>query len=194
MEENVALRKALREDMAAQRGNLTASQVEELSAKITAKLSDLEPIRKARTIMGFASFRNEVDLIPFLEEQKRQGKTILLPRVKDKNTMEAVEFTSWEDINQGSFGIREPDGEPFDVESIDVVLVPGLVFDYRGYRLGYGRGYYDNFLVNLKKGAFICGICYEFQVVENVTPHAADIPVHWIVTEKSELCIDWDYF
>lgn len=192
MDEN--LRTTLRKKMLDERNKLTPIQVMDLSSKIAAKLNELEPIRNADAIMVFASIKNEVNLSMFMENKKSEGKTILLPRVKDENNMEAVEFTSWEHIAEGPYGIKEPVGEAYDAGKIDVVLVPGLVFDYKGYRLGYGKGYYDRFLTQLKKGAFICGVGYEFQVVKDIMPHEADIPVHWIVTDKSELCIDWDYF
>ena len=104
------------------------------------------------------------------------------------------EWTGWEDIQAGPFGIREPLGKAFDPRLIEAVLVPGLVFDYKGYRIGYGKGYYDRFLPHLSDSAFICGVCYEFQVVENIFPHQHDIPMHWIVTDHSELVISWDYF
>ena len=76
-----------------------------------------------------------------------------------------------------------------EVSQIDVVLVPGLVFDSSGHRLGYGKGYYDRFLSLLYPHTFICGVCYDFQVADNVFPHPGDIPMHCIVTEKSEIVI-----
>jgi 5-formyltetrahydrofolate cyclo-ligase len=122
------------------------------------------------------------------------ARTVLLPRTKKTGDMEAVKFTGWEHILRSPYGILEPEGEAYPVDEIDVVIVPGLVFDFKGYRLGYGKGYYDRFLKQLRPEAFICGVAYEFQVVEKVFPHEKDLPVHWIVTEKSELVIDWDYF
>jgi len=192
--EIIKKRNALRKKMTAERGKLTAIQIEELSRKIISKLMELEPIRKARTIMSFSSINNEVNLLHLLDKEIKGGRTIVLPRVEKEGAMEAVEIKTWKQTKMGSFGIREPLGEPYEVQDIDVVLVPGLVFDGNGYRLGYGKGYYDRFLTRLRKNAFICGVCYEFQVVENIFPHDNDIPVHWIVTDKSELGIDWNYF
>ncbi len=185
---------ALRRKIMAERDKLSPDKVKELSSKIACKLEKLEPIRAAKVIMGFASIRNEVDLSPFFEKAKKVNKILLLPRVEEGGIIEAVEFTGWENMVKGPFGIKEPLGKVYAPENIDVVLVPGLVFDGNGYRLGYGRGYYDRFLKRLRKRTFICGVCYEFQVVENVFPHENDIPVHWIATEKSELAIDWHYF
>ncbi|HWQ74741.1 MAG TPA: 5-formyltetrahydrofolate cyclo-ligase [Syntrophomonas sp.] len=184
---------ALRSEMKAQRNLLAPEQMAQASVAIAKRINDLLPVQKARTIMGYASIQNEVALESFYEQQRRQGRTILLPRVQG-DLIEAVEWKGWKETKVSSFGICEPVGSSFPPEEIDVVLVPGLAFDGRGFRLGYGRGYYDRFLPELRPGAFKCGICYEFQVVESVFPHAEDVSMHWIVTDHSELVIDWDFF
>jgi len=184
---------ALRSEMKQKRQMLDLEQRRRASQMIANRLNELVPIQKARTIMGYAAIQNEADMIPFLEAQHQLGKTILLPRVQ-ADQLVAVEWQSWQETAVSSFGIREPLGEVYPLADIDVVLVPGLAFDGRGYRLGFGRGFYDRFLPKRCPDAFKCGICYEFQVVDSVLPHAADIPIHWIVTEQSELVINWDFF
>jgi 5-formyltetrahydrofolate cyclo-ligase len=183
----------LRSEMKTKRAQLEAEQIQHDSIAIARRLNDLLPVQKASTIMGYAPIQNEVNLETFYEEQLALGKTILLPRVEE-NQIKPVEWKGWQETTVSSFGIREPLGESILITRIDVVLVPGLAFDGNGFRLGYGRGFYDRFLPGLRSNAFKCGICYEFQVVESVFPHANDIPMHWIVTDKSELVIDWDFF
>jgi len=187
-------RQLLRAEMGQRRSRLDGAQVEAFSRAITAKLMALEPLIQARTIMGFASIGNEVDLRPWLSAQMERGKTILLPRVEGEGILAAVEFKGWASTLPGPFGIPEPAGAKTPPEEIEAVIVPGLVFDPRGYRLGYGKGYYDRFLKLLRPTTFICGVCYEFQVADDIFPHTGDVPVHWIVTEKSELLINWDFF
>ena len=107
--------------------------------------------------------------------------------------MQAVEYKSektWDVVLLVSRSLKRA----FAVDKIDVVIVPALVFDANGYRLGYGKGYYDRFLPDLNKQCFKCGVCYEFQVVNNIYPHPGDVPVHWIVTDHSEIAVDWDFF
>ncbi len=187
-------RQDLRKKMSEHRASLSAKQVDNYSSLIAAKLSQLEPIINARRIMGFSTIRNEVDLRFFMEAQKDQGKRLLLPRVEKSGELAAVEFEGWQSTRPGAFGILEATGPVCSLDEIDVVLVPGLVFDAQGFRLGYGKGYYDRFLQLLQKKTFICGVCFEFQVVDDIMPHSGDVPMHWIVTDKSELVIDWDYF
>jgi 5-formyltetrahydrofolate cyclo-ligase len=175
---------ALRSEMKAQRGLLDMKQIEQASLAIARRLNDLLPVQKAKTIMGYAAMKKEVNLDAFYEQQLQLGKTIFLPRVEG-DQIKPVKWNGWKDIKVSSFGVREPLGEEFPAAEIDVVLVPGLAFDPGGFRVGYGRGYYDRFLPGLRSDAFKCGICYEFQVVDSTFPHDRDVPVHWIVTEKS---------
>lgn len=188
-EVNQDRRALLRQQMLTRRSELTLEQVASMSSLIVSRLNQLESLCNARCIMGFASIKNEIDLTFWMEKEVAQGKNLLLPRVEKSGQLVAVEFKGWEHTAVSSFGIREPLGEPFDPQLIDVVLVPGLVFDAQGYRLGYGKGYYDRFLPRLRKDAFCCGLCYDFQVVDDVLPHPADVPVDWILTERSELAI-----
>jgi len=190
------LRRNLRQEKQAIRRRMTSEDVRELSEKISGRVMELEPVRTANTIMGFLSIDNEVDLMPLLDELKKMGKTVLLPRVIDtkERIMEAVEYKSLEEMHEGAYGILEPEGTAYSQEDIDAVLVPGLVFDANGYRLGYGAGYYDRFLPSLRNNTFICGICYEFQVCDDIHSCEGDIPVHWIVTDRSELLINSDFF
>jgi len=191
--DNKTFKQNIRSEMKKRRLGLDREQLAQASQLIASSLNELVPIQKAQTIMGYAAIQNEVDLRPFLEEQRRLGKKILLPRVEG-NQLVAVEWQGQQVTNISSFGISEPLGAAYPPEKIDVVLIPGLVFDGKGYRLGYGRGFYDRFLPILRSNAFKCGIAYEFQVVDNVFPHTGDVPLHWIVTEKSELLIDGDFF
>ena len=189
----IVLRDNLRRQMMSRRNKLFHLEVDTLSGQVCRRLEELQPLKQAKVIMGFSSIRNEVNLRPWFQKLQNQGRTILLPRVEGEN-LQAVEFRPGEDMGRGSFGIQEPLGEPFAVDKIDVVIVPGLVFDANGYRLGYGKGYYDRFLPRLNQQCFKCGICYEFQVVDNVYHHPGDVPVHWIVTDQSEIAVNWNFF
>ncbi len=187
------MRKSLRQIMLTARGKLTLELVQEMSGSIIDKLGAFKQITEAEAVMCFLSIKNEVNLYPFIEQAREQGKRILVPRVESAGAIKAVEY-QLESIHKGPYGIIEPEGEPVDEKLIDAVLVPGLVFDFQGYRLGYGAGYYDRFLPLLRPDAFICGVCYDWQVVETVFPQTRDVAVDWIITDKSEVVINWDRF
>lgn len=193
-EKSDQVRQGMRNRMKALRAAMSPEQVNAYSAAICGRLLELAPLRQAERIMAFASIDNEVDLSSYISQQQERGKSLFLPRTGKDGNLEVVKFTGWQDTKAGVFGIREPVGAQVDPGLIEAVIVPGLVFDGHGYRLGYGKGYYDRFLRILTPQVFACGVCYEFQVVADVCPHGSDMPVHWIVTEKSELAINWDFF
>jgi len=193
LEQIYARRNALRAQMGEKRGLLSEEQVKESSWQISRRLKQLPVIQRAQTVMGYYRIGNEVDIVSFLKELHGE-KTVFLPRTTINGDIEPVKFENEDFTRKGRLGIIEPIGEPCDPGDLDVILVPGLVFDYKGYRLGYGKGFYDRFLGRIRKDAYICGIAYDFQIVETVLPLPSDIPVHWIVTEKSEVAVDWKYF
>jgi len=172
------------------RDGLSSEEGESRSRLLISRLEASDLLQQAQTIMGFLAIKNEVNLTPWLMEKARQSKTIILPRVEADGQISAVRFTDWDNTIKSRLGIIEPMGEPFPESDIDTVLVPGLVFDLKGYRLGYGKGYYDRFLPKLRKDAFKCGICYDFQIVESIYPHEKDVPVDCIITEKRTLLIN----
>jgi len=184
---------AIRQQVLHKRLQLMPAEVKLLSYAIGRKLMELKPLDDAQIVMGYMSIRNEVDLGPVFEELRKKGKTLVLPRVEGTE-IHAIPFSDTDSLTVSRYGILEPAGLPIEPGQIDAVLVPGLAFDYQGYRIGYGKGYYDRFLPRLRKDAFTCGVCYEFQVVVSAFPHKEDCPVKWIVTERSELMIDERYF
>ena len=123
-----------------------------------------------------------------INEALLAGKRVALP-VTDINRQEIFMRAVGrypEDLVPGVFGIPEPrEACPaIAPEEIDLVLVPGVAYDINGYRLGYGRGYYDRFLPRLRPGALTVGLAYAFQIVPTVYPEAHDRPVRLIVTEE----------
>lgn len=194
MTDKTSMKKQIRKEMKDKRLELSPERISEYSEQIYERLRELKPIREAEVIMGFASIKNEVELMPYMDKLRAEGKTILLPRVEEDGNMVAVEYLGIDKMKLSSMGILEPEGQAYAVEKIEAVLVPGLVFDANGYRMGYGAGFYDRFIPLMKENAFRCGVCYEFQVIDDTYPHEKDVPVHWIVTNKSEVGIDFDFF
>ena len=87
-----------------------------------------------------------------------------------------------QDLQAGAFGILEPTGKLFtDYEKIDVVVVPGMAFDKEGHRLGRGKGYYDRFLAKIRN-TYKIGLCFPWQLVDNVPTDEHDILMDEIMT------------
>lgn len=156
------------------------------SAAVIDHLCQEPHFRNAHTLLLYSALPDEVDTLPLLDEQTRQGKTILLPRVTGNTEMELHRYTGRHDLHPGAFGIMEPMGEPFtDYDSIDVAVIPGMAFDHDGHRLGRGRGYYDRFLSRFSPQTshlYKIGLCFPFQLVDEVPTDANDVLMDCVIS------------
>ncbi|MGE5372099.1 MAG: 5-formyltetrahydrofolate cyclo-ligase [Solirubrobacterales bacterium] len=179
-------RASLRKEKRALRDALTPETAAALNRRIEQRLIQLPEFRQAAVIMGFHAFGSEVNLMPVLEQAMEHGVRVVLPRVEG-NHLVAVPYTGPGDTRPGPYGIAEPGGEPIDPGVIELILVPGLVFDRSGYRLGYGKGYYDRFLPSVMRKVPRIGVAFDFQVVDDVFPTERDERLTLLVTEAQLL-------
>ena len=150
------------------------------SAKILAALETHPAFRTAHTVLLYHSLKDEVDTHEFIRKWSSK-KQILLPVVVG-NELEVRKYTTPEELVQGAFGIKEPMGELFtNYALIDLIVVPGVAFDTKGNRLGRGKGYYDRLLPHIPS-AYKAGICFPFQIVEEVPAESFDIRMDEIIT------------
>ena len=132
-------------------------------------------LRESRIVMAYWPLSDEVDILPLISWLVAEGKTVLLPKVLDDETMELRRYISPADLAEGAFHIQEPVGAAFtDYEMIDVALVPGMAFDAAGHRLGRGKGYYDRFL-SAHPRLYKIGVCFPFQRVPLVPSEPHDV-------------------
>lgn len=160
---------------------------------ILRNLIGLKEYRDANAIMCFVSFRSEVDTHDLIEESLRRGKRVIVPVVKrEDNTLILCEIKSFLELKKGYMGILEPEIKESNIvepNAIDLCFVPGAVFDDFGFRIGYGGGYYDRLIPQMREDAVKIGICYDIQRVEKLSPDEYDQKVDIIVTEKDILTI-----
>ena len=159
---------ALRVVVEQQRRLLTQEQVSEQSALIIAQIEQMSAFRNAQTVMLYYPIHSEVDLRPLLAKYEGQ-KTFLLP-ITHRHSMEVRPYEGEEMMGKGRFGVPEPQ-TPTYKGSIDLILVPGVVFDNRCHRIGRGGGYYDKFLSEHPRATKI-GVCYDFQLKQHTIPHS----------------------
>ncbi len=162
------------------------SELSKKSAIILAKLSSIEEIKRAQTILSYWSLDDEVHICNWNIEQYRKGKTILLPTV-DGNDLIIRHFEGEDSlVEQPPFGIKEPVGKIVDnIQQIEIVIVPGLAFDIQFNRLGRGKGYYDRFLKKIK--CLKIGTCFDFQLFDRIPHNEYDIKMDIIVCESKIL-------
>jgi 5-formyltetrahydrofolate cyclo-ligase len=175
-------REEIRRQMLALRGQLSPGEAARRGARITRKLSRLIALDSPKTIMVFCAMKNEVELSSWADGYREAGFTILLPRIEGE-TIQPVRYSENTPLVKSSLGVLEPEGGPYPLEKIDYIIVPGLAFDRHGFRLGYGKGYYDRFLPQCEPQTQIWGVAYRFQRVEDIGPHRQDWPVQRVITD-----------
>ena len=158
---------SLRTIMEQRRRLLSAQDIREQSDLIIARIEQLPAFRTAQTVLLYYPIHHEVDLLPLLAKYEGQ-KTFLFP-VTHRRYMEVRPYDGEEKMSKGHFGIPEPQTATYH-GPIDLILVPGVVFDHRRHRIGRGGGYYDRFLSKHSKTPKI-GVCYAFQLYQQDIPH-----------------------
>ena len=174
-------KKELRQQIRAQKRNWVA-QLPELSEQICSRVLRLASWQEAGTLLLYYPLPDEVDVRPLIREAHEGGKRVLLPVVKGEE-LELHLFEGENSLQEGSFGIMEPTGPlfaPENYDEIELALIPGMAFDRAGHRLGRGKGYYDRLLPRLK--AQLLGICFPFQLLDEVPAEPHDIPVGEIIS------------
>ncbi|HAS73649.1 MAG TPA: 5-formyltetrahydrofolate cyclo-ligase [Clostridiales bacterium UBA8960] len=180
-------KKALRSDIIKKRQSIDERVRVNAPAIILDKLLSMPEFTHANVISSFVSFRDELEMNAINTFIIAKHKTLLLPYI-DSNPKKMV-FYKVEDLSQlvkNDFGIFEPDPsihKRFDPQEIECVLTPGVAFDMRGFRLGYGGGFYDKFFSEIKKTTPKIGVAYEMQFVETLPVEEYDQPITHLVTE-----------
>ena len=181
------LRKEMRSVLAA----ITPEQRHIRSLDVCHQLQDTPEFRRAETIMLFLSMEQEVETSTLVLQAWKEGKTVALPRVRwAEREIEPVAIKSLDTSpNPSMQGLRDPvGGTPISLARIDLVAVPGLAFDRRGYRLGRGKGFYDRFLSKKDFRGLRIALCFQEQVLEDLLPvEPHDMPMNMIVTDQKIL-------
>lgn len=168
------------------RENLDPQRKVALDSTIQSRLLALNEYARADTVFTYVSKPIEVDTFALIEAAFANRKRVAVPRcVPQTFDMEFYYITSLDDLEKGTFGVLEPlPGKCALVppDATGLCIVPGLSFDAQGYRLGYGKGYYDRFLSEFK--GFTVGICYSGCVQWNLPHGYYDKPVDVLITEK----------
>jgi 5-formyltetrahydrofolate cyclo-ligase len=178
--------------MTAGRSQLGAAERSRACELATSRLAALPEmaaaIRAHAVVAGFVSTRHELDPAPALADARRQGARVAYPRVGTGSPRLRFHVAVLEQLRPGRFGIWEPSATCPEVGAADVafMIVPGLAFDVAGHRLGFGGGYYDEWLLAAgpaRAGKHVVGLAYDFQMVDQCPAGAGDARLDGVVTE-----------
>ena len=156
---------------------------------ITDKLLNLDCIKNAKNSMLYLDFNNEVSTDSLIKKLLNLGKIVSSPiTLKEERKLIPSQITDLKNgIQYGAYNIREPKPEcspAINIKDLDVVIVPAVAYDKNCYRLGYGGGFYDRFLENLRKDAVTIGIAFDLQIFDEVPKEPHDAQLDYIVTES----------
>lgn len=182
----------LRKSCLEQRNSLGGRELRERSSNIFNNLKNMDEFKKSRYIMCYMSFGNEVDTSELIKECLELGKRVAIPLIEDLDgtgkKISPCEISDMEsNFEKGTYGILEPKKETarrIDPQVIDLVIVPGVAFDIKKNRIGYGAGYYDRFLKKVEKDCVKIAVAFELQIVDEIPYEDHDLPMDMIITEK----------
>jgi 5-formyltetrahydrofolate cyclo-ligase len=175
---------ALREQVRTGLKKLAPADRQTLSLRLCALLEQQEVWKQARSILFYAPLADEPDIWQLVRDSVAAGKITALPRfVGEQNRYVACLIQDISrDVRSGKFGIREPRElcATISVNHLDLILVPGVAFDFNGHRLGRGKGFYDQMLEAV--GGPTCGVAFDEQIVETVPVESHDVRLSCILT------------
>lgn len=179
-------KKLLRKEIIAKRKQFNESTVTAKNAVITDKLLSLDKVQNADIVLPFVSANGEVGTRELISRLLGNGKTVAVPRCIDDSNMEFCVIHSFDDLEKGMYGIDEPKKSCAVIDAADkensVLIVPALCFNDKGYRLGYGKGYYDRFISRYK--GYTVGVCYKEFLTDDIPTDEYDKCVDIVVTDK----------
>lgn len=178
---------ALRARMRGIRISIAPDERIRLAGDIQANLFRLPQVAEAGTVLLFYSFGSEVPTAGMIQRLLDAGTRVLLPFLEGTD-MGAAELRPGESLAATTYGPKEPSRRvPVDPAEVDTVIAPGLAFDAHGYRLGYGGGHYDRYLMRLRPDSFRVGIAFHLQLVPSVPHGPEDQPLDFVVTDQETI-------
>lgn len=182
-------KKEIRSFIKNKRNALTKEDVKDKSKLIVDSLLKTHAYKNANTIFSFISFGSEVETHELIRKMLEDKKTVGVPYTKSNSRdMIVSKIDDFDrDLEEGFYNILSPRKDelrPIEPKDIDLVLVPGLAFDEKGYRVGYGGGYYDTFFEKAGDNPIKIGLCFDLQIIDSCPIGIYDVAVDYIITES----------
>lgn len=184
METKEQIRKKIIQD----RNQMLSAEVAEKSSMIAQKVLKTPEYEEANNILLYADYRHEVMTREIFDDAVLRKKKVYFPKSNADCKMDFYQVVSVKQLESGYKGIKEPVADEeylyrYNRKEDTLVIVPGVAFDMNGYRVGYGKGFYDRFLQD-KRQMTVMGLCFSNQLVEDIPHDQYDIRMDKIVTEE----------
>jgi 5-formyltetrahydrofolate cyclo-ligase len=175
----------LRHQMLAQRRAISVAEYRAASLLVQRAFLSTPEFRQARVLALYHAVHNEVATSLVHATALDAGKTVIYPVVTG-GSLVFRRVVDDRDLQTGAYGIREPLAVCPEVAigEVEAVIVPGVAYDLRGQRIGYGKGYYDKVLHQLEGHGRLIGFCFDFQVVEELKGEPHDVQMDVIITDR----------
>lgn len=187
------VKREIRKKILSIRDSLSEEDIDKYSFLIKENFFSLPEVEKAQNFFIFVNFRSEVKTIPIINELINKDKKIIVPYSDIENKRLILCYiNSISELKIGNYGILEPDinnSRRADLKDIDLAVIPGSAFDESGGRVGYGGGFYDRVIPDLRSDVPKIALAFDFQVIEKVPMGYYDKRMDIIVTEKRILRI-----
>lgn len=171
------------------RGQISVNQKKAWDSSIFNQLINLNSYIIAETIHIYVanSEKNEVDTTQTIHYSLLNGKKVVIPKVVDEGLLKHYEIKSTSNLSRNQWGILEPeDGNEFNTQDLDLIIVPIVAGDRQRNRLGYGKGFYDRFLE--KSNAIKVGLLYDLQIhPEKLPVESFDIPLDLLLSQSEQI-------
>lgn len=171
------------------RQNMTKEKKQQLDIALYENFVSNIEYRQAKTILAFVSKDIEVDTTEIIKKAFSDNKTVAVPLCNtEEKLMDYYVINSFDDLEKGSYGLLEPIKERCEKVtdfSSSICMVPGLVYDQCGYRLGFGKGYYDRFLTDYH--GVTVGVCYSRCIEQELPRGFYDKPIDLVITDRFTL-------
>jgi 5-formyltetrahydrofolate cyclo-ligase len=176
-------KRELRARMKAVRASIDAGDRAAWSEDIVRRVLELPELAVADTVSAFLAFGSEMPTDELIAELDQAGKRVAVPLLRD-GEIEMVAYRPGDPLETSSYGMSEPSaGKPVEPRALDLLITPGLAFDRRGFRLGFGGGFYDRYVRRTRPEALRVGIAFDAQLVDDVPHGPSDQRIDRIVTE-----------
>ena len=184
------LKKTLRKKFISKRNSLASDYRNSSTNTIFATLEEQNFFESSEKIFIYVGFGSEITTETFIKKWINK-KQIFVPKIEN-GKMNLIRLKSWDELAPGHFGVLEPTSSDYYEGKIDLVVTPSIVFDNNGYRLGYGKGYYDKYFSSREYNISV-GLSYHKLLQDNVPKEDHDIKVDVIITEEKTFLINEKY-